>query len=528
MRFRRLPHRVAYRRMRRHVEMYFVLYLAALLLLLPSKQESEKELPDTSLVYELLRSRFVIAAERSVLSCQLLAIGDSVRVVSLDSVNIISSSGDVGEIEYEFQIEDETQGQTLTISSKSPRIGIFSMKQDTQRRLAEFMWQPVRNERRSKTLRVSVLAIAQPVVPSTITHPEIRERLAQILAYQRRIDTARTEFRIAISFLDAGRSLAVSSIDVDSLVNVLRASAATVSSTFPATFITPRSFVPPPPGDFSLYAVYERIECLPFQQWDNTVRVYGMNVRTEGRGDPKTTILRSDRADGSGTVTVTEVRPDAIRLSGTAPSSGVMTVRVTVTRSGDGKQAVVDFPVRAIPLPPPDIPRKMYAGTAYEFDAKLPFVTGQELRAVLSLAGKERSVGQQGAKFTFVPEESDIGKTFTFERFVGGKRVGEVYSVRVEEFPPPEIVELFSQGADEYVRTRCYGQVNGDDNRVTLEVKGNLKVAERFGDRRTEPPVTLQLFKISKAEADKPYKGTIRAIDAKGRASLARFIDRND
>jgi hypothetical protein len=170
----------------------------------------------------------------------------------------------------------------------------------------------------------------------------------------------------------------------------------------------------------------------------------------------------------------------------------------------------------------------MYAGVGYEFDPKLPFVTKQELRATLSLGGKERSVSQQGEKFTFSPDESDIGKTFLFERFVGGKRVGEVYYVKVEEFSAPEIVEVFSQGVDEFVRTRCYGQVNGTDNRVTLEVKGNLKVTERFGDRRSDPPATLQLFKLSKSDASKPYTGTIRAIDSKGRASIARFINRED
>ncbi|MBL7990253.1 MAG: hypothetical protein JNN25_02335, partial [Candidatus Kapabacteria bacterium] len=81
------------RRTRRQVEIYFVLYLAALLLLLPTKRERAPE-SDPSLVYELLKSRFIIAAERPTMNCQLLVIGDSVRVVTLDSVNTVSSSGD--------------------------------------------------------------------------------------------------------------------------------------------------------------------------------------------------------------------------------------------------------------------------------------------------------------------------------------------------------------------------------------------------------------------------------------------------
>lgn len=518
------------RRTRRQVEIYFVLYLAALLLLLPTKRERAPE-SDPSLVYELLKSRFIIAAERPTMNCQLLVIGDSVRIVTLDSVNTVSSSGDVGDVHYEFRVEDETQGQVLTISSQTPQVGIFMMKEDTQRKLAEFFWQPARNEKRSRTLKVSVIGTAKPVIPSTITRPDIRERLLRLLNEEDRFDTARTEFTINISFLDVGRSIALNNINIDSLISAVRSSSASLASGFSQPiFVTNRQFVQPPPGEFSLYAATERVECLPYQEWENQIRVYGMNLRTEGRGDPKTEILRTDINDGSGSASIAEVRGDFIRVIGKAPASGLMTIRVVVIRAGDGKQNTIDFPVRAIPIAAPNIPRRMYAGVAYEFDPKLPFVTKQELRATLSLGGKERSISQQGEKFTFAPDESDIGKTFLFERFVGGKRVGEVYYVKVEEFSAPEIYEVFSQGADEFVRTRCYGQVNGNDNRVTLEVKGNLKVSERNGDyRKNEKDNTvLQLFKISKADASKAYNGTIRAIDSKGRASIARFINRED
>jgi hypothetical protein len=521
-------------RPRRQVEIYFVLYLAALLLLLPNKREKAQD-AEPSLVYEILRSRFIIAPERSTLNCQLLAVGDSVRIIALDSVNVVSSSGDVAEVHYEFIIEDETQGQTLAISTNSPNVGVFTMREDAQRRLAEFSWRPAVNEKRSRVLNVTVVATAKPVVPPNITRPEIRAQLERLLDEQNRWDTARAEFAINISFVNAGRAIALSDIDIDSLINAVRAetvASAATSATSPAfsppVFVTSRSFVPPPPGEFSLYAAAERVECLPFQQWENSIRVYGMNLRQESRGDPRAEILRTDRNDGTGTVSIAEVRNDFIRLTGVAPASGLMTIRVAVTRSGDGKQGTVDFPVRVNPLGAPEFPRKMYAGVNYEFDPKLPFITGQELRATLSLGGKERSIGLQGAKFTFVPEESDIGKTFTFERFIGGRRVGEAYYIKVEEFSSPEILEVFSQGADEFVRTRCYGVTGNTDNRVTLEAKGNLKVSERFGDRRTEPPATTQLFKVSKAEPDKPFSGSIRAIDAKGRASLVRFIDRKD
>jgi hypothetical protein len=376
-------------------------------------------------------------------------------------------------------------------------------------------------------LKVRVIATGKPMLPQTITRQDIREKLERILLEEGRRDTVQTEFTINITFVDGGRNFAVLGQNVDSLVNALQRASTLASVSAQPTIVFNRVPILPP-GEFGLGAVNERIDALPFGQWENQVNVYGMiNLRTETRTTPRIQIIRTDKSDGSGAATISDVRDNSLKITGSAPSSGLMTVRLAVTRS-DGKQQTTDFTVRSTPLSAPDVPRRMFAGAGYEFDPQLPFITGQEMRAVLLLGGRERAVGQQGAKFTFTPEEADIGKTFTFERTVAGKRVGEVYSIRVEEFPPPEIVEVVSQGAVDIVRTRSYGVVNGRENRVTLEAKGNLTVSERYGDReRSEQQETFQRFEVRRTEADKPFKGTLRAVDAKGRASIAKFIDRN-
>ncbi len=515
------------RKPRRQIEIYFILYLVALLLLIPDKQEKKPD-SDPSLVYEILKSRFFISAEKPTLNCQLVAIGDTVRVVALDSMNTVSFGGEVSEVHYEFQVEDELQGQILTISSQRPQLGVFTMREDTKRGIAEFSWQPARNEKRSRTLKVRVIATGKPILPPTITRKDIREKLERILNEEGRRDTVQTEFVINISFVDGGRNFAVLGQNVDSLVNALQRASTLANVSAQPTIVFNRTPLLPP-GEFGLGAVNERVDALPFAQWENQVNVYGMiNLRSETRTPPRIQIIRTDKSDGSGTANIGEVRENMLKISGIAPSSGLMTVRLSVVRS-DGKQQITDFTVRSTSVAVPDIPKKMFAGVSYEFDPQLPFITGQEMRAVLLLGGKERAIGQQGAKFTFTPDESDIGKIFTFERTVGGKRIGEVYSLRVEEFPPPEIVEVVAQGTLDIVRTRSYGVVNGRENRVTLEAKGNLTASERYGDReRTQQQETFQRFEVRRTEADKPFQGTLRAIDAKGRASIARFIDRKE
>lgn len=511
---------------RRQIEIYFILYLVALLLLLPDKRERTPE-SDPSLVYEILKSRFFIAAEKPTLNCQLVAVGDSVRIIALDSVNTVSFGGEVSDVHYEFQVEDELQGQVLSISSQKPQLGVFTMQEDTKRGLAQFFWQPARNEKRSRTLNVRVIATGKPIIPPTITRPDVREKLERILNEAGRRDTVQTEFTINISFIDGGRNFAVLGQNVDSLVSALQRASTLASVAAQPTIVFNRAPVLPP-GEFGLGPVNERIDALPFGQWENQVNVYGMiNLRTETRIPPRIEILRTDKTDGSGSATVSDVRENVLIIKGSAPSAGLMTVRLSVLRS-DGKQQITDFTVRAMPIALPDVPKKMFAGVSYEFDPQLPFITGQEMRAVLLLGGRERAIGQQGAKFTFTPDEADIGKTFTFERTVAGKRIGEVYSIRVEEFPPPEIVEVVAQGAIDIVRTRCYGLVNGRENRVTLEAKGNLTVSERFGDReRTAQQETFQRFEVRRSDVNEPLRGTLRAIDAKGRASIAKFLERN-
>jgi hypothetical protein len=517
-----------FRKPRRQIEIYFILYLVALMLLLPDKREREPD-SDPSLVYEILKSRFFIAAEKTTLNCQLVAIGDSVRVIACDSVNTVSFGGEVSDVHYEFQVEDETQGQILSISSQKPQIGVFAMREDTKRGLAQFFWQPARNEKRGRTLNVRVIATGKPIIPPSITRPDVRERLEKLLNEEGRRDTVQTEFTINISFVDGGRNFAyLGAQNVDSLVSALQRASTIASLAAPPTIVFNRSPILPP-GEFGLGAVNERIDALPFSQWENQINVYGMiNLRTETRIPPRIQIIRTDKSDGSGTATITDVSENKLKISGVAPSAGLMTVRLAVVRS-DGKQQLTDFTVRSMPVAVPEIPKKMFAGASYEFDPQLPFITGQEMRAVLLQSGRERAIGQQGAKFIFVPDEADIGKIFTFERSIGGKRIGEVYNVRVEEFPAPEIVEVFSQGAIDIVRTRCYGQVGGRENSVKLEAKGNLNINERYGDReRSAQQEILQRFEVRKSEADKAFQGTLRAIDAKGRASIAKFIDRKD
>jgi hypothetical protein len=515
---------------RRQIEVYFILYLAAILFLLPNKREQSPD-SDPNLVLKVLSSRFFIAPEKLTLNCQIQTIGSTTSIVQLDSVNTITFSGDYTNVHYEFFVEDALLRQNVVaMSARKSIAGAFRMEEDDRRGVATFFWTPDLRDRRSRTFTVRVVATARPVVPATITDPTLRQKLQAMIDDASRVDTAETSFTInVVSFGASDQIVFNDSLRASTTTSgTVVVNGATLGGSQP-TFRLPPDFRPPAPGDFTLVPQNSIIETLPFQTWSTAVLVSGeINLRNN---TPKINVARSDPNDTQGSAYMTDLGSNLIRIAGIAPSSGVMTVQVVLTRTEDNKRSVAEFTVRSSPLQRPVLPQKMFPGITYEIKPQLDFLTGQELRAaLLELGGKERYSSPQGSTFAFTPLESDVGKTLTFERYVNGRRVGDVYTVVIEDFPPPEIVEIVPEGRLLLVRTRCFGTVGGQINRVVLDASKlqNAIIRERYGDlyRNDDRQETSQLFEIRRADADKSISGMFRALDRKNRASLIKQLDR--
>jgi hypothetical protein len=519
------------RLMRRQIEVYFILYLAAILFLLPNKREKAPT-SDPNLALELISSRFFIAPERLTLNCQILTTGSTTNVIQLDSVNTITYSGDYTDVHYEFFVEDISLRQTVVaMSARQAIAGSFRMEEDSRRGAVLFYWKPDTRDRRNRTFTVRVVATGRPNVPASITEPDLRSRLQRIINDASRVDTAQTTFTINVINsglgIGTGDTLLASQTLASTGANVVVANVRGA----PVAFRLPPDFRPPPAGEFALLPQQPSLSTLPFQKWSNIVLVSQMNLQREQRGSPQVEVFKSDPNDEKGGAFITETLDNTFRMSGTAPASGVMNVRVTITRAEDGKRATTEFVVKASPLQPPDIPQRMNPGISYKFTPNLDFLTGQDLRASVSeRGGTERYSSPQGSAFIFTPAESDAGKTLLFSRFINGQRVGEVYSIAVEDFPLPEILTVVQEGAKLIVRTRCFGTVGGRENRVTIDVSKatNAQVSERYGDiyRSDDRQEYSQLFELRRVDATKPITGSIRAVDAKNKFSAMKSVER--
>ena len=178
-------------RKRRTVEIYFVLYLAALILLLPTHNEEQAE------TERKRNSNFQfpisIYPDKNILQCKLMFDSSSNKVVSLDSSNTIYLAGNAVDVQYEFTIEDQSLNQQITLNSNSnPFSKFFSITQNSEKQTAVFKWSPPLNERLNKVYLVKVTAFVKIKDSENINSKELKQI------------EVKTQFSLNINYLNSG------------------------------------------------------------------------------------------------------------------------------------------------------------------------------------------------------------------------------------------------------------------------------------------------------------------------------------
>ena len=91
---------------RHKIEVYFILYLAALILLLP---EDQKKSDLNNQGHNQITNNSYLQVEKSVLNCKISLKGGKLIVADIDSINNILLFGDVYSINYNFEFENQNQ-----------------------------------------------------------------------------------------------------------------------------------------------------------------------------------------------------------------------------------------------------------------------------------------------------------------------------------------------------------------------------------------------------------------------------------
>jgi len=477
---------------KRIIELYFVLYLMALILILPKKGEKHIGTDETSTVYQL---PFSLKPINTVLNARILATSDTLKILNLDSLNLIYYTGKIKDIDFEFVIKDVTSNQKLTLSESKPKVKLFSIYKDKKRQAAVFKWTPAYNDYRDKTYLVSVKAIITPSDKS----------------FENEKVSINTEFSINIDYI-TNFDLADLKSPIDTMPTDIYRSR--VITEFNNSGKVSNS------GDFTIYPGKEIITTLAGENWSNQLIISGIDLQSELKTPPLLSIDHSSPNNG-GWAKYTITKDNSLIIEGEAPDFGSNRIKITLNRY-DGKKAETEFSIFLDDIGNPQISKIMYPEMSYTINPQLPSLTSLNAISILKNSrGDELQRYVGGKKFTYTPSRRDTNIEILLERYVNN-RLYDVTKSRILPNPPPKIIYLTKENEKE-VRLVTYssGIYNGRENVITkVMIEGNADYYSRAGmyneDRKGGYE---QSYVITWSDRSKPFRFKVTVENAEGKRS---------
>lgn len=487
------------RRPRRRIEIYFVLYLVALVLLMPDRPSQDVS-GDT--VGEQ-RVRFDLRPNRLKLSCELQRdTTGQVRLVHVDSVNLVYLSGDVERVTVRARIEDDRTGQ-VTMVEPSPAgaptgSSLFELVPLPDRQTVAFYWRPYLAQVSDHRFRVTLLGTGQPVRQGA-TDPMDGKGLRV---------TASTQFVLETTVRQQTEDMAIRGTVIDTIVM------ANAAPTLPQEIqpIVRR-------GTFWVAPASLQIRATPGSAWTNRL--------TFGGADPFRDLKTLPRVRTNSPGVIVERLFDslqqAVLLRGRVPLQGSYEVTVTAERD-DGTLAETSFTIEAVKVGRLSLPPVMYAGATYVLSTMLPDVAGARLTVRLN---SDVLVSSSDPTVKITVPLSAAGATLVVERTVGTDRLEAPSQLVIQDLPAPEIrdVRTAAGGATKRVVVLFYGDRNHD--RPSLEVvRGNAMPPQKlYGNLRAATPndpngiTWIEEFDLRRAQSEAPFSFVIRARSPRGAVS---------
>ncbi|MCL5991322.1 MAG: hypothetical protein M1419_04395 [Bacteroidetes bacterium] len=489
---------------RKSIEIYFVLYLAALIFLLPSPEDDNKK-PDerNSKVFQI---PFTIQPEKTTLNCRLLLDSSGIKIVSMDSVNTVIYFGEVENVDFEFTIEDPLLRQKLLLKDEEDTTNpYFRFVENKKSQSALFFWTPPIYERANKTYNVIVTASA--------SLKDDNKDGANDGNISNRTIKAQTKFSLNMIYVNA--DLAVNN-------NLLLQNG---SDSLRRLNIQNQPFIGfQPTGEIDIKSEQSLIRAVAFHKWTNFINIYGGTFTKDINKYNVQAI--NERGDNGGTAAIVKEEPNRIILSGTAPSYGKMKVQFSsISRF---KRDTVDFLVVTLPINEPKFDRTMYPEKIYTIDPQIPLMYGQDIKTMIRDGNNIRVQSEQGNKFQFTPDISDAGKTFTLESYIDDNLYGQKYQIRILNYPGPLIKDIqYIRNGEVKIITHSFGFHNRKENISELEVEGNVIVRELRGTIPESPDniTFVQIFRCTPRNQSQPFAFKVYALDSRGKKSAQRSYE---
>lgn len=476
---------------RKPIEIYFVLYLCALVMLITTTKENENE-QQLPIIQKNIELPFTIKAEKPMLICRITQNSVGNRIVNIDSSNIIWDIGDVENIRYEFLIEDQNLKHSVKLSNDAEQKNkYFSFAEDKENRMTIFRWMPEIHLNENKTFIVYVSATAN----------------------DKKLDgkkiSAKTQFSLVITndnFASGDNNFA----DAEPLPNHFNNINNDVQFNQPQNYF-PTSEISIKPRDF-------RIRGIISNDWENELFCYGFSPKLDIVIQPNIRIENFPENNG-GTANIAAIKDNSIIIKGKIPNAGHSRISVTVTRRGDYKEVTQYFDVQPVSVEAPEFPTEMYPEIAYTFNPKLSSDVG-EISVYIKENNNIRFSTFQGNAFRFTPDVLDTGKRLSFEMYINGKLFGQKYQIRILPFPSPEITRISKRNNEAIIEVTSFGLHNGKDNNIkNIEITGNGKYSHQLygkSSKDNEKLIFREQYSITPLDATKHFRFKAVAIDQRG------------
>lgn len=482
------------KRKKKIVEIYFILYLAALVFLIPAKEKSKVDVKLDNFGQRIFQLPFSLKSEKNALSAIVKLDSNGISMVSIDSVNTIFYTGQVRDIKFDVSIEDRNSRQVLTLDNFSKNnAGFFRYSSDEASQSLKFYWDPPLYDRKSKTYIVKVLAQAISTDPTSIGL--IVEDKIQFSLNLNYTTDAQSSLLLATEPQDTSPTDVTNDADLASKRMVL------LSGT--NLFLSPRE---------------EIVKSIAYTPWENEITIFGLDPKIDLRKQPELKIIREPDNKIGGTARIAGFTQEGLLIKGETPGYGSMKVSVSLTRHADGKEAIREFRVQPQMIEDPKFEQTLYPDIKYIFDPKLPILSGQKTYAVLKTSdGQVFSSSATGGAFSITPTLSDTGKVLFFERYVDKNLIGQRHTIRISMYPAPEITRISEIGRNTLrVFTNCYGLNKGNENYISrFEVlQGNAKIREIIGAQKNEAGAFIlkQVFEITPLNPSAEFIFKIQAV----------------
>jgi len=475
---------------RKSVEIYFVLYLVALVLLMP-----DRDLGPQNSSIDSGQRRIELYPEKIRLECKIERdSGGPVRVISNDTVNTIRYSPALTSMQVRATIEDIETGQVLSIEdTSSGSVQFASLGIEADRGVITFAWRPPMTTMTSKTFRVTIQVSGVPQGDQASSAPALGSTQFVLTT------VVNDQLPPQIVLLGGG---------TDTLI---------MQDT------TRRLFGEQLSAEFWMEPSRPTIMAAAGREWVTRVSLGGADPNRDLVQLPSVRV-----ASGSMVDLVRYFEQRTLIIKGKAPLNGTSVIEVTATRS-DGKQARTTFSVQTVVTATPKIPDAVYAGVELQIDPLLPSV--EAAKAILRDGDREVAYTSNGM-LRYTPSNLDTGKVLLFERYIDNQ-VDYSDKILVRSFPPPVVREI-RRGSESNVKNvvvQFFAAERGSNRPRLAIIDGNAGNVRRLSgflrpaDNQRPTVSWIEVFEVTRKDLDKPFSFRVQAFDESGRASAVSTED---